>query len=112
MDAVAALTTGIAAGLAIAMQFGAVSLLLVETAVAGGPRVGIAAGMGVATVDLLFAAAAAVAGGNPGGGVRLARAGDRVGAPPPPSRGAPPGAGAAAPGGGRPPAPRAGRGGR
>src|SRR4051794_11434741 len=66
MDPSAALIAGLAAGLAIAMQVGAVSLLLVETAVAGGPRVGIAAGMGVATVDLLFAAAAAVAGGTPG----------------------------------------------
>ena len=48
------------------MQVGAVSLLLVETAVARGPRVGIAAGMGVATVDLLFAAAAAAAGASAG----------------------------------------------
>ena len=48
------------------MQVGAVSLLLVETAVAGGPRIGIAAGLGVATVDLMFAAAAAVAGGTAG----------------------------------------------
>ena len=48
------------------MQFGAVSLLLVETAVAGGPRAGIAAGVGVATVDLIFAAAAAVAGATAG----------------------------------------------
>jgi threonine/homoserine/homoserine lactone efflux protein len=66
MDPTAALIAGLAAGLAIAMQVGAVSLLLVETAVAGGPRVGIAAGMGVATVDLLFAAAAAVAGAAAG----------------------------------------------
>src|SRR3954447_21809656 len=66
MDPAAALTAGIAAGLAIAMQFGAVSLLLVETAVAGGPRAGLAAGMGVATVDLLFAAAAAAAGATAG----------------------------------------------
>lgn len=66
MDPTAALIAGLAAGIAIAMQVGAVSLLLVETAVAGGPRVGIAAGMGVATVDLLFAAAAAVAGGTAG----------------------------------------------
>jgi threonine/homoserine/homoserine lactone efflux protein len=66
MDLTAALIAGLAAGLAIAMQFGAVSLLLVETAVAGGPRAGIAAGMGVATVDLMFAAAAAVAGGTAG----------------------------------------------
>src|SRR4051794_39189251 len=66
MDPSAALVTGLAAGLAIAMQFGAVSLLLVETAVSGGPRAGIAAGLGVATVDLLFAAAAAAAGGTAG----------------------------------------------
>ena len=66
MDLTAALIAGIAAGLAIAMQVGAVSLLLVETAVAGGPRVGVAAGMGVATVDLLFAAAAAAVGGTAG----------------------------------------------
>ena len=44
------------------MQFGAVSLLLVETALTGGPRAGIAAGMGVATVDLMFAAAAVAVG--------------------------------------------------
>jgi threonine/homoserine/homoserine lactone efflux protein len=66
MDPTAALITGLAAGLAVAMQVGAVSLLLVETAVARGPRVGIAAGMGVATVDLLFAAAAAAAGATAG----------------------------------------------
>jgi threonine/homoserine/homoserine lactone efflux protein len=66
MDPAAALIAGLAAGLAIAMQVGAVSLLLVETAVVGGPRVGIAAGLGVATVDLMFAAAAAVAGGTAG----------------------------------------------
>jgi threonine/homoserine/homoserine lactone efflux protein len=66
MDATAALIAGLVAGLAIAMQVGAVSLLLVETAVARGPRVGIAAGMGVATVDLLFAAAAVVAGAAAG----------------------------------------------
>jgi threonine/homoserine/homoserine lactone efflux protein len=64
MDPTAALIAGLAAGLAIAMQVGAVSLLLVETAVVRGTRVGVAAGMGVATVDLLFAAAAAVAGAS------------------------------------------------
>ena len=66
MDPSAALIAGLAAGLAIAMQVGAVSLLLVETAVSGGKRAGIAAGMGVATVDLLFAAAAAAAGATAG----------------------------------------------
>jgi threonine/homoserine/homoserine lactone efflux protein len=66
MDPSAALLAGLAAGLAIAMQVGAVSLLLVETAVLGGPRVGVAAGMGVATADLGFAAIAAAAGGAAG----------------------------------------------
>jgi threonine/homoserine/homoserine lactone efflux protein len=66
MDPNAALIAGLAAGLAIAMQVGAVSLLLVETAVTGGPRVGVAAGMGVATADLGFAVIAAAAGGAAG----------------------------------------------
>jgi threonine/homoserine/homoserine lactone efflux protein len=66
MDVTAALIAGLAAGLAIAMQVGAVSLMLVETSVARGTRIGLASGLGVATVDLLFAAAAAVAGGTAG----------------------------------------------
>jgi threonine/homoserine/homoserine lactone efflux protein len=66
MDPTAALIAGLVAGLAVAMQVGAVSLLLVETAVVGGTRVGVAAGLGVATVDLLFAAAATVAGATAG----------------------------------------------
>jgi threonine/homoserine/homoserine lactone efflux protein len=70
VDPSAALIAGLAAGLAIAVQFGAVSLLLVETAVMRGPRAGIAAGMGVATVDLLFAAGAVAVGA--GAGVVLA----------------------------------------
>jgi threonine/homoserine/homoserine lactone efflux protein len=48
------------------MQVGVVSLLLIETAVVGGPRVGVAAGMGVATADLGFAAVAAAVGGAAG----------------------------------------------
>ena len=66
MDVTAALIAGLAAGLVIAMQVGAVSLLVVETAVVGGIRTGVAAGLGVATADLLFGAAAAVAGGTAG----------------------------------------------
>jgi threonine/homoserine/homoserine lactone efflux protein len=66
MDPTAALLAGLAAGLAVAVQFGAVSLLLVEAAVASGPRAGIAAGMGVATADLAFAAVAVTAGGAAG----------------------------------------------
>jgi threonine/homoserine/homoserine lactone efflux protein len=66
MDPASALLAGLIAGLAIAMQVGAVSLLLIETSVVRGPRVGAAAGMGVATADLAFAALAAVAGGAAG----------------------------------------------
>jgi threonine/homoserine/homoserine lactone efflux protein len=66
MDPTAALIAGLIAGLAVAMQVGAVSLLLVEASVVAGPRAGVAAGMGVATVDFGFAAIAAAAGGVAG----------------------------------------------
>jgi threonine/homoserine/homoserine lactone efflux protein len=66
MDPSTALLTGLVAGLAIAMQVGAVSLLLIEASVVRGPRVGAAAGMGVATADLAYAAIAALAGGAAG----------------------------------------------
>jgi threonine/homoserine/homoserine lactone efflux protein len=62
----AALFTGLTIGFVIAMQFGAVSLLLVETAVVRGPRAGVAAGLGVATADLVFGALAVAAGGAAG----------------------------------------------
>src|ERR671914_2899138 len=80
MDPSAALVAGLAAGLAIAMQVGAVSLLLVEAAVVGGPRVGVAAGMGVATADLGFAAIAAAAGGAAGAALSSHETEIRVGA--------------------------------
>jgi threonine/homoserine/homoserine lactone efflux protein len=63
MEPTGALVTGLITGLAIAMQVGAVSLLLVEAAVVWGPRAGVAAGMGVATADFAFAAIAAALGG-------------------------------------------------
>jgi threonine/homoserine/homoserine lactone efflux protein len=66
VDPSAALLAGLVAGIAIAMQVGAVSLLLIEASVARGPRVGVAAGMGVATADLAYAAIAALAGGAAG----------------------------------------------
>jgi threonine/homoserine/homoserine lactone efflux protein len=66
MDPGAALVTGLVTGLAIAMQIGAISLLLIETAVAGGTAAAVAAGMGVATVDLAFGGVAAVTGGAAG----------------------------------------------
>jgi len=63
MDPTAALIAGLVAGLAIAMQVGAVSLLLIEASIAGGPRAGVAAGLGVATADFAYAVVAAGAGG-------------------------------------------------
>src|SRR4051794_19510451 len=62
MHASAALIAGLVAGFAIAMQVGAVSLLLIEASVTAGPRAGVAAGMGVATADFAYAAVAAAAG--------------------------------------------------
>jgi threonine/homoserine/homoserine lactone efflux protein len=66
MDPSAALIAGLVAGLVIAVQVGAVSLLLIEAAVVAGPRAGMAGGMGVATADLAYAAVAAAAGGAAG----------------------------------------------
>lgn len=63
MDAPTALLDGLLSGVAIATQFGAVSALLLETAIIAGARVGVVAGLGVATVDLAFAAVAVAAGG-------------------------------------------------
>lgn len=63
MDIPEALGAGLIVGMAIATQFGAVSALLLETAVRSGPRAGAAAGLGVASVDMAYAAGAAVAGG-------------------------------------------------
>jgi threonine/homoserine/homoserine lactone efflux protein len=66
MDPTAALLAGLALGIVIAMQVGPVSLLVVETSVVAGRRAGVAAGMGVATADMTFAAAAAATGGAAG----------------------------------------------
>jgi threonine/homoserine/homoserine lactone efflux protein len=66
MAASTALLMGLASGLAIATQVGAVSLLLVDTALTAGPRAAVAAGMGVATADLGFALVAVVFGGLAG----------------------------------------------
>lgn len=63
MDIPAALGAGLIVGMVIATQFGAVSALLLETAVRAGPRAGAAAGLGVASVDMAYAAGAVVAGG-------------------------------------------------
>jgi threonine/homoserine/homoserine lactone efflux protein len=62
MNVAAALVAGLLSGGAIATQFGAVSALLLETAVVAGPRRAAAAGLGVASVDLAYAALAVGAG--------------------------------------------------
>ena len=66
MEATSALIAGLVAGIAIAAQVGAVSLLLVDTAFVVGPRAAVAAGMGVATADFGFAVIAVAAGGAAG----------------------------------------------
>jgi threonine/homoserine/homoserine lactone efflux protein len=58
-----ALEAGLTVGVVIATQFGAVSALLLETAVRAGPRAGAAAGLGIASVDMAYATGAVVAGG-------------------------------------------------
>ena len=58
-----ALGAGLTVGILIATQFGAVSALLLETAVRAGPRAGAAAALGVASVDMAYATGAVVAGG-------------------------------------------------
>src|ERR1700683_756826 len=63
MDIPEALGAGLIVGVMIATQFGAVSALLLETAVRGGPRAGAAAALGVASVDMAYATGAVVAGG-------------------------------------------------
>jgi threonine/homoserine/homoserine lactone efflux protein len=66
MDPSSATLAGLTCGLAIAVQVGPVSLLLIEAAITGGRRAGVAGGMGVATADLAFAAVAAGTGGAAG----------------------------------------------
>lgn len=62
MNVPAAFVAGLLAGGAIATQFGAVSALLLETAVVAGPRRAAAAGLGVASADFAYAALAVGAG--------------------------------------------------
>ena len=62
MDVPEALAAGLLSGAAIATQFGAVSALLVETAVMAGARRAAPAGLGVASVDFAYAALAVGAG--------------------------------------------------
>ncbi|MEU7982236.1 LysE family transporter [Micromonospora sp. NPDC049081] len=58
------LLAGLLAGLAVAVPLGAIGLLVIRTGQARGLRVGLAAALGVATTDLVFAALAVSVGGG------------------------------------------------
>lgn len=58
------IVAGSLAGLAVAVPLGAIGLLVIRTGQARGARVGIAAALGVATTDLIFAALAVSVGGG------------------------------------------------
>lgn len=62
MDVAAALGLGVLVGLGVAMPLGAIGVLLLQTGVRRGFRVAAAGGLGVATVDLLYAVVAVLAG--------------------------------------------------
>jgi len=57
-----ALWSGVAAGYGIAVPVGAIAVLIVNTSLRGGFRLGMAAGAGAASADLLYAMVAAFAG--------------------------------------------------
>jgi len=59
-----AFVAGLAAGLAVAVPLGAVGTLVLDLGLRHGARTALAAGMGVATVDGLYAAAAAAFGAS------------------------------------------------
>ncbi|GEN81053.1 LysE family transporter [Actinotalea fermentans] len=62
MDVTAALGLGALVGLGVAMPLGAIGVLLLQTGVRRGFRVAAAGGLGVATVDLVYAVVAVLAG--------------------------------------------------
>src|SRR6476646_6525317 len=74
----AALTAGVAAGLAVAVPLGAVGALVLDTGLRHGTRPALAAGLGVATVDGLYAAAAALAGASAAAALAPAQAALRL----------------------------------
>jgi threonine/homoserine/homoserine lactone efflux protein len=59
---ITAFLAGVAAGLGIAVPVGAIAILIVETGLRRGFRLGAAAGAGAATVDGIYALVAAVFG--------------------------------------------------
>jgi threonine/homoserine/homoserine lactone efflux protein len=63
-DVMTAFLEGLAAGYGIAIPVGAVAILIVNTALSRGFRLGFMAGAGAATADLLYAALAVLAGSS------------------------------------------------
>jgi arginine exporter protein ArgO len=62
MSVSAALIAGVSAGLAVAVPLGPIGVMIVDTGIRGGARPALAAGLGTATVDGLYATAAALFG--------------------------------------------------
>jgi threonine/homoserine/homoserine lactone efflux protein len=62
MPEIAAVLAGISAGLAVAVPLGPIGVMIVDTGVRHGARPALAAGLGTAAVDGLYAAAAALFG--------------------------------------------------
>jgi threonine/homoserine/homoserine lactone efflux protein len=62
MSEIAAIAAGVSAGLAVAVPLGPIGVMIVDTGVRHGGRSAFAAGLGTATVDGLYATAAALFG--------------------------------------------------
>ena len=61
-DVLPAVVAGVAAGLGVAVPLGAVGVLLLQEGMTRGPRAALAAASGIAAVDLVYSAAAVLAG--------------------------------------------------
>jgi threonine/homoserine/homoserine lactone efflux protein len=72
MSAFTAALAGISAGLAVAVPLGPIGVMIVDTGIRAGARPALAAGLGTATVDGLYAAAAALFGAAIGSWLRPA----------------------------------------
>jgi threonine/homoserine/homoserine lactone efflux protein len=59
-----ALLAGLAAGLAVAVPLGAIGVLVIDLGLRHGPRTALAAGLGVATVDAMYALLAVTVGAS------------------------------------------------
>jgi threonine/homoserine/homoserine lactone efflux protein len=78
MPEIAAVLAGITAGLAVAVPLGPIGVMIVDTGIRHGARPALAAGLGTATVDGLYAATAAVFGAAIGAWLAPAADGLRI----------------------------------